>query len=186
MSDISDIETHTPGPNDLPRYAQVEDITGYIAGGFHPIHLGDRIGPDEQFEVRHKLGYSATCTVWLCLDNKRQQHVGVKVLRADESSMSHPKIEALSLFEGVDRQELKTNRIFAIDEHFWIDGPNGRHICLVVQVLGPAISYDLKGMDLNTPDSLTDLCLQASESLKYLHDKKICHGGKISRCPPCI
>ncbi|KAI1750257.1 kinase-like domain-containing protein [Xylaria castorea] len=161
---------------ELLYYAQVEDIGRYVAGGFHPIHLGDRIGPDERFEIHHKLGYSDACTVWLCLDRKSGRRVGVKVFQAEKSTESHPEIMALRLFEGVDHQELQTNRIFTIDENFWIDGPNGRHLCFVVQVLGPAISYMLKGVDLNAPELLTDLCLQAAQSLKYLHDKKICHG----------
>ncbi|KAI0448365.1 kinase-like domain-containing protein [Xylaria acuta] len=161
---------------ELPPYARVEDIGRYVAGGYHPIHLGDRIGPEERFEVHHKLGYSDACTVWLCLDRKNGRRVGVKVFQAENSTESDPELAALRLFEGIDRYELQSNRIFTMDEHFWIEGPNGRHLCFVVQVLGLAISYGLKGVDLDTPDLLTDLCLQAAQSLKYLHDKKICHG----------
>ncbi|KAJ8111983.1 hypothetical protein ONZ43_g5497 [Nemania bipapillata] len=163
-------------PRELPSYARVEDITRYCEGGFHPIHLGDHIGIDDRFEVHHKLGYSDAYTVWLCLDRKNGHRVGVKVFQAEKSVESHPEIAALRLFEGVNRQELQLNHIFTIDEHFWIDGPNGRHLCFVVPVLGPAISYTLRGIDLDTPDLLTDLCLQAAQTLKYLHDKKICHG----------
>ncbi|KAI0532986.1 kinase-like domain-containing protein [Xylaria digitata] len=150
---------------ELPTYARVEDLERYVADGFHPIHLGDRLGPDGRFEFRHKLGYSNKSTVWLCLDRKNAKHVGVKVLQAEKSTESHPEVTVLRLFEGVDRQELQSNHVFTIDEHFWIDGPNGRHLCLVVQ-----------GIDLDIPDLLTDLCLQAAQSLKHLHDKKICHG----------
>ncbi|TGJ82164.1 hypothetical protein E0Z10_g6618 [Xylaria hypoxylon] len=157
-------------------YAQVEDSERYVAGGFHPIHLGDCLGSDERFEVHHKLGYSDACTVWLCLDRKNERRVGLKVLQAEKSTEPHAEIAALRLFEGIDRQELRSNRIFTVNEHFWIDGPNGRHLCFVVEVLGPAISWSLRGIDLDTPDLLTDLCLQASQSLKYLHNKGICHG----------
>ncbi|KAJ8126645.1 hypothetical protein O1611_g6992 [Lasiodiplodia mahajangana] len=159
-----------------PTPVRVEDIERYTAGGFHPVHLGDRIGLEGRFEVHHKLGYSDACTVWLCLDRKNRRHVGVKIFRADQSSESHPEILALRLFEGVDRQERQSSHIFTIDEHFWIDGPNGRHLCFVVEVLGPAISYNLRGIDLDTSELLTDLCFQAARGLKYLHDKGICHG----------
>ncbi|GAP88437.2 putative cmgc protein kinase [Rosellinia necatrix] len=174
--DPSDTNDRGSVSGELPADARVEDITRYVTGGFHPIHLGDRMGQDERFEVHHKLGHTDTCTVWLCLDHQNQRHVGVKVFQARKSIESHPEIEALQLFEGVSREELRSNRIFTIEEHFWIDGPNGRHLCFVVPVLGPPISYGLPGMDLDTPDLLTDLCLQASQTLKYLHDKKICHG----------
>ncbi|KAI2628222.1 kinase-like domain-containing protein [Xylaria nigripes] len=175
--------TNSPEPEDpystldeIPRFARVENVERYVAGGLHPLHIGDRIGPDERFEVRHKLGYSDTSTVWLCLDRKDGRHVGVKILQAEVSSTSHPELTALRLFEGLDRRELRSNRLLMVEEHFWIDGPNGRHLCFVVQVLGPAISYALPGVDLDTPDLLTDLCFQASQIMKYLHDKKICHG----------
>ncbi|KAI0544985.1 kinase-like domain-containing protein [Xylaria curta] len=159
--------------HEVPHYAQVEGIGNYVIGGFHPIHIGDRIGPDEQFEVHHKLGYSNACAVWLCFDRRNERRVGIKVFQPEKSTESHPEIVALRLFEGIDREELRSNRIVIVDEHFWINGPNGRHLCFAVQVLGPAISYMLS---LDTPDLLTDLCFQAAQSLKYLHDKKICHG----------
>ncbi|KAI0465869.1 kinase-like domain-containing protein [Xylaria cf. heliscus] len=174
--DYPETEDRDSTPEELPRYARVEDIEQYVVGGFHPIHVGDRIGPAERFEVHHKLGYSKACTVWLCFDRKNGRRVAVKVLQAEKSIEPHPEIEALRLFEGIDREELQSNGISTMDEHFWIDGPNGRHLCFVMQVFGPDISYSLKGVDLDTPDLLTDLCLQAAQILKYLHDKKICHG----------
>lgn len=177
--DSPETEDRHSSTEELPSYARVEDVGGYVAGGFHPIHLGDRIGPDERFEVHHKLGYSDACTMWLCLDRKNDRRVGVKVFRAEKSTEPHPEIEALRLFEGIDRDELLSNRILTMDEHFWIDGPNGHHLCFVMQVLGLSISYGLKGIGLDTPDLLADLCLQAAQCLKYLHDKKICHGGEI-------
>ncbi|KAI0438181.1 hypothetical protein F4803DRAFT_555314 [Xylaria telfairii] len=146
---------------ELPLYVCVEDVGGYVAGGLHPIHLGDKIGPDERFEVHHKLGYSDACTMWLCLDSREDRRVCVKVFRAEKSVEPHPEIEALYLFEGIDRDELQSNRISTMDEHFWIDGSNGYHLCFVMQVLGPPINYGLKGIGLDTPDLLGDLCLQA-------------------------
>ncbi|TRX91697.1 hypothetical protein FHL15_007479 [Xylaria flabelliformis] len=105
-----------------------------------------------------------------------ERRVGVKVFQAEKSTESQLEIAALRLFEGIDRQELRSNRIFTVDDHFWINGPNGRHLCLVVQVLGLAMNYKLRGVGLDTPDLLSDLCFQAAQSLMYLHTKKICHG----------
>ncbi|KAI0875758.1 kinase-like domain-containing protein [Hypoxylon argillaceum] len=163
-------------PDELPTYARVEDIRRYCKGGFHPIHFGECIDQGGRFEVHHKLGYTETCTVWLCLDRKNKRRVGVKVFQAEKSTETHPEIVALRLFEGINRRELQSNYIFPIEEHFWVDGPNGRHLCFVVQVLGPPISHSLRGIDLDASDHLADLCLQAGKGLKYLHDKKICHG----------
>ncbi|KAI1436491.1 kinase-like domain-containing protein [Xylaria sp. CBS 124048] len=176
MSDFPDDENEYPTQDGIPRHARVEDLKRYVAGGFHPVHVGDRLGPDERFEIHHKLGYSDACTVWLCLDRVDGCRVAVKIFQAEKSSTSHPEVTALRLFEGIPRQELRANHIFPIREHFWLEGPNGRHLCFVVEVLGPAISYSLEGIGLDTPDLITDFCFQAAKSLKYLHDKKICHG----------
>lgn len=186
MDDSEDGNQSSAKPEQTP-HALAEDVGKYVAGGFHPIHLGDRIGPEERFEIHHKLGFSNACTVWLCLDRKNERRVAVKILRAENSVKPHPEVAALRLFEGIDRNELRLNRIFTVEEHFWIDGPNGRHLCLIVQVLGSAISCESRDIDLNTPDLLTDICFQAAQSLNYLHMKKICHGGKNYRVQfvPC-
>jgi serine/threonine protein kinase len=164
-------------PDKLPSYARVEKLKRYVFGGYHPVHLGDRIGTAERFEVHHKLGFSDTCTVWLCLDRVKIRRVGVKILRAAKSTDTSAEVAALRLFKDYDGRELRSNHIYPIEEHFWIDGPNGRHLCLVVEVLGPSISYSLKGIGFDNPDILTDLCYQATQALKYLHDREICHGG---------
>lgn len=46
-----------------------EEPNYYKAGGFHPISLGDKIGPD-QYIILRKLGYGQYSTVWLARDSK--------------------------------------------------------------------------------------------------------------------
>jgi len=44
----------------------VEDISQYTPGGFHPIRLGDVLSSTKvQYRVLHKLGRGAFSTVWL-------------------------------------------------------------------------------------------------------------------------
>ena len=46
-----------------------ENIERYCPGGYHPIHLNDRLN-DGQYEILHKLGFGCFATVWLARDNK--------------------------------------------------------------------------------------------------------------------
>ena len=48
-----------------------EDEHDYKAGGYHPIRLGDRVGPHgAPYEILKKLGWGHFSTVWLALDHK--------------------------------------------------------------------------------------------------------------------
>jgi hypothetical protein len=47
-----------------------EPIERYVAGGFHPVDLGDTFGDGRRYIVRHKLGYGGFSTVWPAWDAK--------------------------------------------------------------------------------------------------------------------
>ncbi|KAI1073810.1 kinase-like domain-containing protein [Whalleya microplaca] len=162
--------------NSIPDYAHVENPERYIHGGFHPIHLGEFIDAGERFKVEHKLGYNESSTTWLCFDYLKGYWVGVQIFVADGASEDSRGLSALQLFRDHPREKLESNYIFPPLGHFCIDGPNGIHFCLVLPFLGPALSYRLSGIGLDTPELLTSLCFQASIGLKYLHEKGICHG----------
>lgn len=63
-----------------------EDVNRYEPGGFHPILIGDTLGPRNRFRVVHKLGYGQFSTVWLCYDEEDKIWRAVKVICADSSS----------------------------------------------------------------------------------------------------
>ena len=64
----------------------LEDLEFYQLGGYHPIHLGDELGPPGRYRVIHKLGHGGFGTVWLCRDSQASRYVAVKVMTADLSS----------------------------------------------------------------------------------------------------
>ncbi|KAJ9155232.1 Kinase-like protein [Pleurostoma richardsiae] len=149
---------------------ECEDLENYEPGGFHPVHLDDVY--DSRYRVVHKLGFGGFSTVWLARETLTNRWVALKIVVARESPTyddrsviaRHPSIAGFNLFAMVDRQ-------------FWIDGPNGRHLCLVSQVLSPDLSKLSKGIYSRLkPAFARRAALQAARALAQLHSNGLCHG----------
>ena len=126
----------SPGSDSWQEFVpeEVEDIQLYKEGGFHPVHIGDMLG--QRFEVFYKLGNGGFGTVWLCLDHRSDKWRAVKVAMAEYASNSQETRVYQHLMARFSRDELTSNYIEVPLETFWIDGPNGRHLCSVMHVLG--------------------------------------------------
>ncbi|KAI8948597.1 kinase-like domain-containing protein [Xylaria longipes] len=163
--------------NYLTEQWGLEEINRYNKGGFHPIHIEDFL--DDRYEVVHKLGSGGFGTVWLCRDRHLEKWRAVKVMTADHSSDS-AELETFEFLEqSSSPEELDQNHIAAPLELFWIDGPNGRHLCLVMQIYGYRVSdwrLDLDNVEPSTRRDSAELCGQIAQALAFLHSKGICHG----------
>ncbi|KAK4099007.1 kinase-like protein [Parathielavia hyrcaniae] len=61
--------------------------------------------------------------------------------------------------------------------HFTIDGPNGRHLCLVLPVLGPSITQLSSFLDSRmNPSFARRAAYQAVQAPAELHAQGLCHG----------
>ncbi|KAI0129007.1 kinase-like domain-containing protein, partial [Xylariales sp. AK1849] len=149
----------------------VEDVEKYVQGGLHPIHLGDVL--DERFEVVYKLGHGAYATVWLCYDVKEKHWRAVKVLAARHSTPLSPEMKLIAYLKtrNFNVKEVEKSHIIYPYEYFWLAGPNGRHVCFVLPVLGPSIEHKI-----NEPASHKKILFQLTEGLHFLHRKGLCHG----------
>jgi serine/threonine-protein kinase SRPK3 len=68
-------------------------------------------------------------------------------------------------------------------DHFYIEGPNGKHECLVLEFLGPSVAdlLDVRFDDERLPGTLAKTSVQqALAGLAYLHKYNIGHGGTAS------
>ncbi|KAM5341999.1 hypothetical protein ACJ41O_015030 [Fusarium nematophilum] len=146
-----------------------EDLENYEPGGFHPVHLGDVY--DDRYRVVHKLGYGGFSTVWLATDVFESPWFSLKIVAARES----PTYQTRSVI--ADHLDIPGSRLFAVaDRHFWIDGPNGRHLCLVYPVLGPDVSRLSRGIYSRLKSTFArQVSLQAARALVQLHSKGLCH-----------
>jgi serine/threonine protein kinase len=162
------------------RDADTEDVEKYQRGGLHPVHLGDIY--DGRYRVVHKLGAGGFSTVWLARDDTEHRWVALKIVVADYSTSVSTKSQ-LSCHAA---SQCTSDAIFGFvveRRHFTLDGPNGRHLCLVLPVLGPSASDLSKGIYSRiTPPLSRRASYQATRALANLHAQGLCHGGESPLC----
>ncbi|CZT02211.1 related to dis1-suppressing protein kinase dsk1 [Rhynchosporium agropyri] len=160
------------------RPPRVETLN-YRPGGFHPVHLDDTFKKG-RYTVIHKLGYGGFATVWLARDTTRERYVALKILAA-RLSRDCPEVEILRRLKRSEDHEGKPYVMSMLD-HFWIEGPNGSHLCVVSEVGGPSIKQfnDCPGFTSGSRrlrgDVARKVALQSTEGLAYIHSTGIVHG----------
>ena len=68
-------------------------------------------------------------------------------------------------------------------DHFKLDGPNGTHSCIVLELLGPSVPdlLDARFRGERFPGKLAkNIATHALLGLDYLHQHKIGHGGELT------
>ncbi len=115
----------------------VEVLERYRLGGYHPVQLGDEFSCG-RYRVIHKLGYGSFSTVWLARDHLENRYVSLKVITAAASGVSSEAKIMHRLRQG-NLDHSGHNFVLSLLDDFWIDGPNGRHQCLVSEVVGSSI-----------------------------------------------
>ncbi|KAK1985379.1 serine/threonine-protein kinase SRPK3 [Colletotrichum cereale] len=141
----------------------------YCPGGFHPVHFGDVFA--NRYEVIRKLGNGSYGTVWLASDSMSSQYVALKVeflaTKASGDSFSKYVVDLL--------------------DSFHLDGPNGRHLCLVLEPMGPRVSSILNAPleeydPLNPPvrrfttGKTKRILRDVLSGLHFLHSNGVVHG----------
>lgn len=161
----------------LDEAAQLEDIQFYRPGGFHPVMTGDFLGDDDRFDVWNKLGQGTFGIVWLCHDQKKKRFCAVKILRDDFSNSKDGlrEVRIKDMLPGVSAEAAWENHLAMPLEYFWQSGPNGRHLCIVMPLLGPNISAS-RVRDHNDTPFLKNICFQLVEGVAFLHQHGLCHG----------
>ncbi|KAM0344118.1 hypothetical protein ACHAPU_007839 [Fusarium lateritium] len=145
----------------------------YEEGGYHPVHLGD-FYDNGRYRIVHKINYGNTSTIWLAHDSSCCSWVALRILQSDESTEVEENVvrshDILAL-HGEDESCFIT-----YTRYFHIDGPNGRHMCLVLPFCGPSLgSLSNYVSSRMTPRFARALAYQATEIVRDLHSHGICH-----------
>ncbi|KAN0116899.1 kinase-like protein [Hyaloscypha variabilis] len=160
------------------RVPRIETLN-YRPGGFHPVHLNDTF-KKERYTVIHKLGHGGFATVWLARDNVRQRYVALKILAA-RLSRDCPEVEILRRLRN-SAESIGKAFVMSMLDHFWIDGPNGHHLCVVSEVGGPSIKQfnECPGLTSGSRrlrgEVARKVAMQATEGLAYIHSTGTVHG----------
>lgn len=162
-----------------------ESIKEYTKDGYHPVHVGETF--KNRYRVFKKLGWGAFSTVWFAHDMNHNKFVAIKIQKSGESyfSAAEDEIEILEKIAGnVKTEEWKESiqkynepnninsaHCMHMMDHFEFEGPNGKHIGMVFEVMGYNLYkimklYDWDGIPVPI---VRILAKQLLISLDYLH-----------------
>lgn len=171
-----------------------EDADSYRPGGYHPVEIGEVY--NKRYKIVEKMGWGHFSTVWLCLDLhvqkanaskdnkevvKRPLFVAMKI----QKSASHYRDAAFDEIELLQSTVVATTKEEVVKEHgagynsrvvillddFEHIGPNGRHVCMVFEMLGENLlrvikNFNYKGMNIEIVRNFTrEICI----GLDFLH-----------------
>ncbi|EXJ86465.1 CMGC/SRPK protein kinase [Capronia epimyces CBS 606.96] len=160
-----------------------ERITGYRPGGFPPVSIGDIY--NDRYEVFNKLGWGGFSTVWLAFDESTEEWVALKILRAEASQDSrelraYQRLADLELSQPEEWRKI-SSLFVQLRDHFFHQGPNGNHLCLVTELLGPRLSLVLEKLSDDhdrwlSPDMVLKVARKLLEAIDVLHRSGFAHG----------
>jgi serine/threonine-protein kinase SRPK3 len=154
-----------------------EDLEQYRSGGFHPVHLGDEYD-EGRYKIVYKIGYGSYSTVWLARDSQRDRYVAIKIVLARFSNHSSEG-QIMRIFGSSRPNDTGESYVHLVDDEFYIDGPNGRHLCLVSEPASCEVET-LRDGDMLPLDVARAVAAQAILGLCYIHSCGVVHGGTYS------
>ncbi|KAF4777531.1 serine/threonine-protein kinase SRPK3 [Colletotrichum scovillei] len=182
----------TPPPKDpnsernfrfLQSGTPCEWAESYRPGGFHPVHFGDVF--KGRYEILRKLGNGSFGTVWLAFDSSYNRYVALKIEAAKRKDPTEVKIYRILANKVSNDQSSKF--VVGLLDYFYHDGPNGNHLCLVLEPMGPSLSSVLNApveiYDPRNPpvrrfrsDKTKSILRHVLSGLNFLHSNGIVHG----------
>ncbi|KAJ7445490.1 kinase-like domain-containing protein [Mycena galericulata] len=152
----------------------------YRPGGYHPMKAGDILGA--RYEVIRKLGWGEYSTVWLVKPQASETYAAMKVMKAEVTDL--PELHESDYLRRVLTADPThpgfRHNLHLLDE-FRLQGPNGRHLCLVTELLGERLDeYAKRFPHGRVPMAMIKmLSRQIINAILYLHEKcDIIHTGE--------
>lgn len=155
----------------------VEHLSDYRPGGYHPIHIDDRLGG--RYQIVHKLGSGTFSTVWLAVDEKTSKYVAIKVGTADATRTEVDILSRLTQSTAGCNED-RLSLIPVVLDRFDLSGPNGTHSCLVTLPARCSLRDVREASDssLFQLDVARSLAAQLVMALSLVHSQGYAHGGE--------
>lgn len=167
------------------EYGYVEDVealSDYRPGGYHPIQIGDVL--HESYRIVHKLGHGIFSTAWLALDSQTSTYVAIKVGTADADSrevdiLSQLTTGVVATSDGFSHAAEKAAIIPLVLDRFTLEGPNGTHPCFVTLPARCSLmdAKEAPGPRLFQLDVARALAAQLAMAVSIVHSHGYAHGG---------
>lgn len=156
----------------------MEDLEGYHVGGYHPVHLEDEYSGG-RYCIVHKLEFGTYSTVWLARDQHTKRYVALKIAVA-EASKASSESRILRRLRSARLVYTAASYVNPTLDKFHIDGPNGRHKCLVS---GPARCDIATSKEASTNwmfqlGIARAIAAQVILGLQDIHSHGVVHGGR--------
>ncbi|KAK4233741.1 protein kinase dsk1 [Achaetomium macrosporum] len=156
--------------------SDVEDLENYKVSGYHPTVIGETFR-DGRYKVVHKLGCGSYSTSWLARDEHLERYVALKILVASETSKSQEPV-ILRLLHDSGSTHQGNQFIPRLLDDFELDGPNGRHLCLVQEAATCTIGQAKEDSRnwMFPVEVARSIAAQLILGLSYMHSRGVCHG----------
>ncbi|KAH0284078.1 kinase-like protein [Aureobasidium namibiae CBS 147.97] len=147
-----------------------ETLLGYKAERFLPIRTGQVF--NDRYETIGKLGYGSASTVWFCRDLlTTNKYAALKVYV--HSSKKHRELAIYEHIKALSSDHHGRHRIRSLLDSFEIQGPHGRHICLVHEPLGISFEElrDLTADRVFDEDLIRQTFRPILQGFEFLHEE---------------
>ncbi|KAI9699138.1 MAG: hypothetical protein M1836_003327 [Candelina mexicana] len=153
-----------------------ESLGSYCKGGFHPTHIDEEFA-EGRYKIIHKLGHGTFSTVWLARDRTEGRYVALKIVRSGNST-DCPESRILRQLQQGDIDHPGRQFVPTLLDDFWLDGPNGRHLCLVSEPAGGTVAASKERAvgSLFPLDVARSIAANTAMGLAYVHACGVGHG----------
>lgn len=160
-----------------------EKLYDYKAEHYYPVKIGEIY--QGRYSIIGKLGYGTSSTVWLCRDLRREQeYVALKVYT--NASRVHRELPIYKHINSLPSQHTGRDCVRNLLDSFEIDGPRGKHTCLVHEALGMNMEElrDLVPGRMFGADLIRQTLRDVLRGMHFLHEEaRIVHTGQLRILP---
>ncbi|KEQ72297.1 kinase-like protein [Aureobasidium namibiae CBS 147.97] len=131
----------------------------------------------DRYRVETHLGAGRYASVWLVIDSTNGEHAALKILNSDFYNGGHQifELEVMQRVSAVSHQSTHPgrNHVTYLKNHFELEGPTGKHVAMVMPLLGDSIAEKATTGHIMRipPPTVRNIAKQMLEALDFLHSE---------------